>query len=58
MDHPIWTLIPWVIVSVALALKVWRFTGLVRRHLMGAPAELENARALLERSWQRDQQEV
>lgn len=50
--------IPWAILSVAVALKVWRFTRLVRQHLPAKAADLENLRASLERSWHRDQQQA
>ncbi|MFO8046529.1 MAG: hypothetical protein R6U30_11770 [Halomonas sp.] len=56
MDHPIWMVIPWAILSVAVALKVWRFTRLVRRHLPGPRSELDTVRASLEQIWQKDQQ--
>ncbi|MCP9927783.1 hypothetical protein [Cyanobium sp. CH-040] len=52
------SLIPWAILLVAVALKVWRFTRLVRQHLPPKPADLEYVRASLERSWQRDQQQA
>ena len=58
MDHPIWMLIPWAILSVAVALKFWRFTRLVRQHLPETTSELERVRASLERNWQKDQQQA
>lgn len=59
LDPPLMrSLIPWAILSVAVALKVWRFTRLVRHHLPPKPADLEYVRASLERSWQRDQQQA
>lgn len=58
MEHPIWMLIPWAILSVAVGLKFWRFTRLVRQHLPGTPSEIEPVRASLEQIWQRDQQQA
>lgn len=56
MTTPIGGVIPWAILCVALGLKVWRFTTLVRAHMPGRPAEreLERVRASLERIWDRD----
>ncbi len=48
-------LVPWAILSLAVGLKFWRFTRLVRQHVPGLSSELERARASLEQRWQKDQ---
>jgi hypothetical protein len=52
MDHPILMLLPWAVFSLAVALKLWRFTALLRRHLSAAPTSTERVRRSLERIYQ------
>lgn len=57
MDHPIWSLFPWLVFTVAAGFKAWRvtgwITGLIKREARSSTWELERFRALLERNWQR-----
>jgi hypothetical protein len=56
MEHPLWMLVPWAVFAIALGLKFWRLTSLMRRQLHPAPTSTEQARQQLERLWQKDQQ--
>lgn len=58
LTNPLWMLVPWAVFAVAAGLKFWRFTSLLRRHLLGAPTSTERFRQSLERIWQKDQQVV
>jgi hypothetical protein len=55
MDHPLWMLAPWAVFSIAIGVKFWRFTGLVRRQLRPEARGTEDARQQLERLWRKDQ---
>jgi hypothetical protein len=48
--------VPWAVFAIALGLKFWRLTSLMRRQLHPAPTSTEQARQQLERLWQKDQQ--
>lgn len=56
MDHPLWMLVPWVVFTLALGVKAWRFGALFRRQLhASASLSTAEARQRLERLWQQDQ---
>ena len=56
MDHPLWMLVPWVVFTLALGVKAWRFGALFRRQLRtSASLSTAKARQRLERLWQQDQ---
>lgn len=51
-------LVPWAVFVVAVGLKFWRITTLVRRNLLGMPSRTERFRQALERIWATDQQDA
>lgn len=60
MEHPGWILVPWAVFALAVAVKVWRLFGGVRRAArrgmpLHATANTEQFRTTLERIWQRQQ---
>jgi hypothetical protein len=55
MDHPIWLLVPWLVFSAGIGLKVWKVSNLLRRRVRNSSGGIERFRADLERRWQRSQ---
>jgi hypothetical protein len=59
MDHPIGLLLPWLVFTVAVALKAWKIGRLINQQLgpqLGATArDMDRFRAELELGWQRSQ---
>jgi hypothetical protein len=56
MSQPLWMLVPWAVFAVAVGLKLWRLTGLLRRQAWGHTSGTERFRQSLERIWAKDQQ--
>jgi hypothetical protein len=51
--QPMTPLLAWLVLALASAVKVWRLSALVRRHLGSPPASSERFRQSLERIWAR-----
>lgn len=52
MTHePLWMLASWLVFSVAVALKLWRVSGMLRRPRSLTQADTEQFRQSLERLW-------
>lgn len=56
ISQPTAELIPWGILAVAVAMKIWRLAGLMRAQWPRRPTEreLQRVRASLERVWNQD----
>ena len=55
MAHPIQLLLPWLVFAVAVGLKTWKVSRLIKRQVRSSPWGMERFRADLERNWQRSQ---
>ncbi|MFM7548196.1 MAG: hypothetical protein ACKO8I_04850 [Cyanobacteriota bacterium] len=51
MDHPIWLLIPWLVVAGGVGFKCWTLTRLIRRQVLSSAWWMERFKAELERTW-------
>ena len=55
MAHPIRLLLPWLVFAVAVGLKTWKVSRLIKRQVRSSPWGMERFRADLERNWQRSE---
>ena len=58
MTNPLWILVPWAVIAVALAHKVLKFGSALKRHLNAPTPSTDQFRQFLERIWAKDQQAV
>jgi len=51
-------LVPWLVFALAVGIKFWRLTALFRKHLLGVPSRTERLKEMLERIWEKEQQQA